>query len=375
MENPHEILKRILEYVSVDLSRSSITDQEIRTRIESVCRQISNRACTRMLMACLLAKIHRPEIDPRKPYTEIGGEDSFSGRTYDERYITPFINTYQLPLNPTTAFLTPAFRNLDKPLTTDLELVGRPRRTYKDTLQLLDDVYRGRVSAEDMLAEIIRILVVIREENRDRIRTLLAGLASTEDPLPLSSEDIVSLIEQHLKCKNSSRLPVLIIAAAYLSVSEKIGEYIQPLQKHNAADEQTGSFGDVEVCLANDDRVVTVYEMKMKQVTIDDIDRAREKVARARDKIHNYIFITTDVITDDVKSYAAKCYEETNGTEITVLDCIGFLRHFLHLFHRSRIQFLNHYQQLLLNEPDSAVNQPLKEAFLTLRRAAEIDKG
>lgn len=211
-----------------------------------------------MLMACLLAKIHRPEIDPRKPYTEIGGEDSFSGRTYDEKYITPFINTYQLPLNPTTAFLIPAFRNLDKPLTTNLELVGRPRRTYKDTLQLLDDVYRGRVSAEDMLAEIIRILVVIREENRDRIRTLLAGLASTEDPLPLLSEDIVSLIEQHLKCKNSSRLQVLIITAAYLSVSEKVGEYIQPLQKHNAADEQTGSFGDVEVCLSNDDRVVTV---------------------------------------------------------------------------------------------------------------------
>lgn len=328
-----------------------------------------------MLMACLLAKIHRPEIDPRKPYTEIGGEDSFSGRTYDEKYITPFINTYQLPLNPTTAFLIPAFRNLDKPLTTNLELVGRPRRTYKDTLQLLDDVYRGRVSAEDMLAEIIRILVVIREENRDRTRTLLAGLASTEDPLPLLSEDIVSLIEQHLKCKNSSRLQVLIIAAAYLSVSEKVGEYIQPLQKHNAADEQTGSFGDVEVCLANDDRVVTVYEMKMKQVTIDDIDRACEKVARARDKIHNYIFITTDVITDDVKSYAAKCYEETNGTEITILNCINFLSHFLHLFHRSRIQFLNHYQQLLLNKPDSAVNQPLKEAFLTLRRVAEIDKG
>ncbi len=54
-----------------------------------------------------------------------------------------------------------------------------------------------------------------------------------------------------------------------------------------------------------------------------------------------------------------------------VLDCIGFLRHFLHFFHRSRIVFLNAYQELVLSEPDSAVSQPLKEVFLALRRAAE----
>lgn len=43
-------------------------------------------------MSCLLAKIHKPELDVRKPYTEIGSNDAFSGRTYDEQYITPFIN-------------------------------------------------------------------------------------------------------------------------------------------------------------------------------------------------------------------------------------------------------------------------------------------
>lgn len=374
MAKPDDILNQALERASADLSGSAITDQDIRTRIEFVCRQISNRACTRLLMACLLAKIDRPEVDPRKPYTEIGDKDAFSGRTYDEKYITHFINANRLPLNPTTAFLTPAFRNLDRPLTTDLDLVGRPRQVYKATLQLLDDVYRGRVTAEDTLTEIIRILVVMREENQARMKSLLAGLASEEDTLPLSSEDIVNLIEQHLQCKNSSRLPVLVVAAAYNSVSEKLGERILPLQSHNAADEQTGSLGDVEVCLENDDHVVTVYEMKMKRVTVDDIDRALEKIASARSRIHNYIFITTDVISEDVKSYAVGCYERTGGTEIAVLDCINFLRHFLHLFHRSRTKFLDAYQSLVLSEPDSAVSQPLKEAFLVLRQAAETDR-
>ncbi|WP_232280698.1 flagellar basal body-associated FliL family protein [Chloroflexus aggregans] len=320
-----------------------------------------------------VGQIDRPDVDPRKPYTEIGDPDAFSGRSYDERYITHFVYENRLPLNPTTAFLTPAFRNLDRPLTTDLELVGRPRQVYRATLQLPDDVYRERIAAEDLLTEIVRILLLIREEKQTRINTLLAGLSS-EDTLPLSSEEIVNLIEQHLKCKNSSRLPVLIVAAAYNSVGERLGERILPLHSHNAADEQTGSLGDVEVCLKNDDHVVTVYEMKMKRVTVDDIDRALEKIASATNRIHNYIFITTDVISDDVKSYAAGCYAKTGGAEIAVLDCIGFLRHFLHFFHRSRAKFLDSYQNLVLSEPDSAVSQPLKEALLALRQAAEADR-
>lgn len=329
MSRPDEILSKILKRASADITKSAISDDDIRSRVEYVCRQISNRACTRLLMACLLAKIDRPDVDPRKPYTEIGDSDAFSGRSYDEKYITHFIYENRLPLNPTTAFLTPAFRNLDRPLTTDLDLVGRPRQVYKATLQLLDDVYREKVTAEDLLTEVVRILLLMREEKQTRINALLAGFSS-EDTLPLSSEEIVNLIEQHLKCKNSSRLPVLIVAAAYNSVGEKLGERILPLHSHNAADEQTGSLGDVEVCLENDDHVVTVYEMKMKRVTVDDIDRALEKIALATNRIHNYIFITTDVIGDEVKSYVAGYYERTGGTEIAVLDCIGFLRHLLH---------------------------------------------
>jgi hypothetical protein len=324
-------------------------------------------------MACLLAKIDRPKVDLRRPYTEIGEADSFSGRTYDESYITRFVNEHRLPCNPTTAFLTPALRNISRPLTTDVEIVGRPRQLYTYTLQLLDDVHAGQVSAKDLLAEAIRHLLIMRDEKDGRMATLLAGLKRSEDAIPLSSEAIVNLIEQHLACKHSSRLPVLIVAAAYQAAGDKIGERLLPLESHNAADEQTGAMGDLEICLVNDDQIVTAYEMKMKRVTIDDIDRALQKIATATARIHNYIFITTEVIEDPIKVYAVEAYEHTGGTEIAILNCIGFLRHFLHFFHRLRIEYLNTYQALVLSEPDSAVSQPLKEAFLALRQAAEAD--
>ena len=72
-----------------------------------------------------------------------------------------------------------------------------------------------------------------------------------------------------------------------------------------------------------------------------------------------------------MKSYAASLYARTGGIEFVVLDCLGFLRHFLHLFHRIRMQYLDAYQDLLLREPDSAVRQTLKDLFLMLRLTAE----
>lgn len=368
---PDEILHGIHERAVETLNTTVIKEQTIRERVDYVCRCMSNRAGVRLLMSCLLGKLDKPNVDPRKPYTEIGGADCFSGRTYDERHLTKFINENRLPVNPTTAFLTPTLRNIDHPLTTDRELVGRPRELYKKTLELLEDVAEKRITADVLFVETVRVLLLLRNEKLARMASLLGTLERTEGALPLSSEAIVTLINQHLTCKNSSRLPVLVVAAAYEAAGSRLAESMLPLNSHNAADLQTGSLGDVEICLVGDDSVVTAYEMKMKRVTQDDIDAAVTKIARAPKRIHNYLFVTTDIIDPIVTQYAATFYENTDGTEIAILDCVSFLRHFLHLFHRMRSDYLNAYQALVLNEQDSAVSQTLKEAFLALRQSAE----
>ncbi len=169
----------------------------------------------------------------------------------------------------------------------------------------------------------------------------------------------------------SSRLPVLVVAAAYKAAEKNLGERFLPLQAHNAADLQTKSLGDVQIALIDDRRVVTAYEMKAKRVEIEDINIAIEKVKKSSYRIDNYIFITTDEISIQVKDYADSLYKRTGGIEFTVLDCIGFIRHFLRLFHRIRIRYLDAYQELVLAEPDSAVRQELKITFLALRRTYE----
>jgi hypothetical protein len=371
---PDKLLDKLLQKAQKLGSKSCIKDTEVRQRIEYICCCLTNRAGVRLLMACMLGKLDQPKVDPRKPYTEIGTEDCFSGRTYDEQYITSFINKHALPCNPTTAFLTPTLRNQNTPLNVDTELVGRPRDLYKYTLLILDDVAKGKISAEQVLTETIRLLLVVRDERKARMDTLVKGIEQGTGALPLCVEAIVTLLEQHLACKHSSRLPVLMVVAAYTAAASKLGERVRPLRSHTAADEQTGAAGDIEICLTNDEQIVTVYEMKSKRVTQDDIDRALQKILDVSPHIDNYIFITTNTIEPMVREYAASMYEKTNGTEIAILGCIGFVRHFLHLFHRLRTTFLDCYQELVLHEPDSAVSQPLKEAFLTLRQAAESDE-
>ena len=369
MPAPATLLADIFQRASTDLTQPIIQDEAIRGRVELICRNIRNRALSRLILACCLAKTHNPELDIRKPYTEIGGGDAYSGRTYDEAHIGPFVMRHALPCNSTTAFLTPALRNRSEVLTPQTNLVGRPPELYGAALQLLTDVHTGAVGAADALAESIRVLLTVKHENQQRMETLLAGVKPLEGALPLSAESIVALVQSHLSGRNASRLPVLVVAAAYATSSAQLGEAAKVLASHNAADRQTGAIGDVEVTLTGDDRIVTGYEMKTRRVTREDVDLAVQKIWNKN--IENYIFITTETLAPDVSDYARSLYEKTGGVEIAVLDCLSFLRHYLHLFHRQRTRYVEQYQRLVLSEPDSAVSQPLKELWLALRSAAE----
>jgi len=368
-----EILEEAYRSAEAHLNECFVQDAELARKIELVLRY-KNRAGRRLLLATALAKIDNPNVDIRKPYIDSypddKKDDAYSGRYYDEQYVSKFITAHKLPCNSTTAFLTPALRTKTIVLDMQQSLCGRPAKLYQAILEILDAIQLKKVSASDVLNELVRLLIIERDEHLARLESQKKGLQEQAGELPLSSEDTVRLIEQHLALRHSSRLPVLVVAAAYRAASEKLGEKVLRLHAHTAADKQTGALGDVEITLLGDNKVVTTYEMKDKPVTTGDIDIAIQKIADGAE-VQNYIFVTTAPIDPAVREYANQQYRELGGVEITVLDCIGFLRHFLHLFHRLRTNFLDEYQELVLSQPESAVNQALKEAFLALRKAAQ----
>lgn len=370
MQTPDDILDQIYDMVSENVNESHVDDADRREQIEYICRNLQNRAGVRFLMACLLAKLHQPNLDIRMPYKEIGGDDCYSGRQYDERYITSFVENHELPCNVTTAFLTPAFRTHEVMLSKNATLMGRPRKLYEYVLSLLDDVARKRISPQDLLCEIVRILIIKRDEQRTRMDSLLANLKQS-DLSQLTVEAIVDIVEQHLDQPNSSRLPVLAFQAIYQTIESQLNEQVVPLQPHTAADSQTRSLGDIEVALKDTDQVITVYEMKSRKLTRGDVSQALNKLAKGTQSAQQYLFVTTFPVSEDVKEQISDLNERRLGTEFAALDCVAFVRYFLHLFYQVRLKFLSNYQDLVLSEPDSGVRQPLKELFLSLRQAAE----
>ncbi|MGB1286529.1 MAG: restriction endonuclease, SacI family [Aggregatilineales bacterium] len=368
MSAPDETLDLSIQEAQQSHERSFVSS-EIETQVDYICRN-RNRSGIRFMLACLLAKIQQPDIDIRKPYTEIPGDDSYSGRTYDERYIGIFALKHELPCNTTTAFLTPAWRNINQTLATDMTIEGSPRKLYQTILILLDDIQSHKITSNNLLKEILRYLILIRDERQQRLTSLLKEL-NTDTDLILSSEQIIRIMEQHLQQPRSSRLPVLMIAAIYQTLDAYLPQDMLDLQAHNAADTQTRAIGDLEIILPDEKRTVTAYEMKTRPVSREDIDIALRKIAQSGKRLDNYIFITTESISEDIVTYAASLYTKS-GTEFVLLNCIEFTRYFLHLFHWLRLDFLNHYQRLVLSEPGSGVNPALKEVLLVLRHTAEL---
>jgi hypothetical protein len=204
-----------------------------------------------------------------------------------------------------------------------------------------------------------------------RIKILLTGVNRVPGALPLSTEDTLNLIEQHRRCKGAGQLPFLIVAAAYNVAKTELDGVMLKLADRNGARGRASALREIQIRLVGDVKTVILCELKHKAVQRGDIDRALQKIAAQGKSVQNYIFISTETVAEDVREYARSKYDETGGVEIAILDCIGFLRHFLHLFHRLRKDFLDQYQVIVLREPDSAVSQALKEAFLALRQAAE----
>lgn len=365
-----EILENALK--AAGITKKELSDQLL-ADIKTIAHCETNKAPIRFLLATLPAVVDNPSLRLSKPYHKLG-ERSIPGRSIDESVVQKFISMHDLPCNSTTAFLTPAFRTISSPITSkDFFKNCRPANVYEALFRIIQNVDTDPTIAYDVLTKLVAELLNVKTSQESQLQVMQEKLKAIngEDEEILSSEDIVDLLTLHLKSSTrTSRLPVLIIAAAYEAIRPPFTQKTKPLEKHNAADSQTGSLGDIEITLETSDRVITCYEMKDKEVQINDILIALHKIEKAGQKPSNYLFVTTKAIDAKVASYAKGLFIKT-GVEFAVIDVLGFIRHFLHFFHSYRKSFLDSYQKLLLK--DSAVTQTVKTTFLVLRQNKEED--
>ena len=69
---PNEHLDRLHQLATESPDAGGIGDVQTREKVEYVCRYLGNRACVRLLMSCLLARIAQPNDfrdSASRPYT------------------------------------------------------------------------------------------------------------------------------------------------------------------------------------------------------------------------------------------------------------------------------------------------------------------
>ena len=203
-----------------------------------------------------------------------------------------------------------------------------------------------------------------------RIRSLLDRLSTVRDSQPLPADQIRTLIVGHATMFNRLGLPRLLVAALS-DVAADLGDFLRAEQVSISPE----PFGDAGIVLIDALRGTIAYEMKAGAVTREDVDYAVETAAVASALPDAYLFVTTSPIDPNVVYHAGQAYNRTGGMEVAILDVSAFVRHVLHFLHRHRTAFLDGYQSRMMAEPDSAVSLSVKEAFLSMRIAAENAAG
>jgi hypothetical protein len=200
---------------------------------------------------------------------------------------------------------------------------------------------------------------------RHVIDSTINNIIEQEKIVSLSAGLVFGFIQNLLRCPGSGRLQQLAVAAMFQIIGRDSGRARKFI---SASPVQPLSVPLIEC--DDPDRGVSVYCRSSGVITRTAIEPMLARLLTSVERPSHVVWVTADPIDPMVLEYAAGVYERTGGIEFAVLDCLEFVRHFLHLFHRHRTAFLDAYQSLVLREPDSAVSFALKKAFLVLREAA-----
>ena len=190
-------------------------------------------------MACMLAKAHRPEIDPRKPYRKISVANNLLLLITIHRQL-------HHEAQPAVQFddcLSHAHSAKHGSDAHDQSCFGwASDGDVSERVALLDDVRAGRVSAEDILNECIRLCCSTATHakhgsNRFVRRWPRGGCAAVVIRGHSEFDRATSSLQRFKPVAGTD------CAAAYEAAKTRLGERVLNLTAHNAADEQTGAVG------------------------------------------------------------------------------------------------------------------------------------
>lgn len=364
-QNPNDFLDNLYNKAMavVGLNNKNISDlipeeQELLNVVLKYSEQA--KGVLTVIVTSLVYKILNPKQDIRNHQASI--EEGYSGRTFDNKYITPFMKSHKFPSMAESGWLT---RALEQKVPYDKNYSGAitPKELKPVFLEIIDNIESGS-NCTSYLIFILQGLILKRNlQNIDLAK-----------PTTLSISSILELLDKHFNGtyngEGASRLPVLAIYAAYICIIEETkrfeGKELLPIENHTSSDKSSGRVGDIDI-LDGKKRVFESVEVKHGiSITLQLVQDAFEKFKTT--PIDRYYILSTATPTNEE---TIKINEEiqriknVHGCQLIVNGIMPTIKYYLRLLDKTS-EFIEHYVNLI--EIDKSLKFEHKERWNQLIR-------
>lgn len=349
---PIEYLEKIysesMQIVGSDDKIKSDLDKNIALHLsEILSRAESAKAVITVILTSAVYKILNPNQDIRNHQTSI--PSGYSGRTFDTKYITPFLKSVKFPAMAESGWLT---RSLEQKVPYDSNYSGaiRPDSLKTAFLATIDFIQKGK-KVDKLVSFLFQGLIVQRN----------AQQIDLAKPHNLQIATIIDLLTKHFNAKYSSegasRLPVLALYAAYQCLVNETkrfeGKVLLPMESHTSADSRSGRIGDIDI-LDEKDKAFEAVEVKHGiPITTQLVKDAFEKFKTTQ--VNRYYLLSTANIDTTQKVEIDKEIERIkniHGCHVIANGLIPSLKYYLRLLSDTS-EFIENYVNLI--EIDTAL--------------------
>ncbi len=351
-KNPAEFLIHQYESaMSIVGSKEAITtDLAVNEqRLLDIVLQFSEqaKAVLCVLITSLVYKILHPEQDIRKHQVSIEG--GYSGRTFDSKFITPFMKSCKFPAMSDSGWLT---RALEQKVPYDKNYSGAisPKGLKQVFLELLDNIENG-ADCEGYLGYLFQGLIIKRNQQ-------VIDLAK---PTMLSINAILSLLDKHFntiyKAEGVSRLPVIALYAAYQCLIKEVKRFenkrLLEIESHTSSDKSSGRIGDIEIL---DKKYRSFEAVEVKYGIPITLQLVQDAYAKFQTTPVSRYYILSTVPSDKIESMKIEAeiqrIKNVHGCQVIVNGINPTLKYYLRLLDDT-FEFIENYVNLL--EDDKAL--------------------
>ncbi len=308
-----------------------------------------------VLFTSLIYKVYNPSQDVRLHQANF--ENGYSGRTFDTKFITPFLKSKNFPAPSETGWLTRTLET-NSPYTLDYKPNISPKPLKKSFLYILDKIENGS-NARQYATYLIQGLIVKRN----------AQLIDLAKPLNLPIGTIIELLSKHFDKKYSSegasRLPVLALYAAYQCLINETKRFndkvLLPMESHTSADSRSGRNGDIDIVDENE-RAFEAVEVKHGiPITTQLVKDAFEKFKTTQ--VNRYYLLSTaniDIAQADQINKEIERIKNIHGCHVIANGLTNSLKYYLRLLSDTS-EFIENYVNSV--ETDTALKYEHKKEW------------